>query len=933
MADQNAALVNFVAGETSPKSRGRFDRPWYNASCEKMLNFIPDVQGPARFRTGFKVAALTRGGALPRMAPFPVNADLAYMVEFTNQIARFYNPDGSLVKYEKFAVSGIGAGGGGQVVVTVASTTGISDGDEVILTGIVGMPAINDVVWVVGSSTATTFELTHAVTGANITYADWGTYSSGGTVYLVAAVTTPYREEDLVTLQWATSGNEMTITSPRWAPRTLTAGASDTFVLVAETRTNDPFVAGSALSLTGISLGAVTIIKFAAGTGIVYGAKYDFAAITGTTELNSQSYRLTSDLHGASLPSGYGGVSWGVLEDDDGDPVDGSAWTPWVSGGTATQQADNPLGVCYYEGRKVYLGTDRRPSTLFFSRGPSTSTGASRYADFTGGTNADDAVFFTLAPNSGQVDYIVWGYATPDYLYIGTFGGPFRVSGGGVETPVTPSSVNAKQIDAYGCEVAPPAGASGGRVFYIQRGGVALRDAILDPDTITPVSRDLTLNAEQVAYSPLTRVALQSGRSDTVWVLRTDGQLAGLTVHGPENVTGWHRHKIGSDVGLAYDEGANLLRSASFVDIQVMPRPTLGDQLWVATKRALGGNIRHYIEVGTDPVDFLDRDDFYETRKIFGDTDDDIPDTDLARFWGSVYRRQGEYHHLDTSFVYDGSRRGVDASVRIKENILSSGAEGVGDTIYLDVIDADENRVANFLESSDVGKEIWVKPDRATGQHGGRFLITAVDVAGGTATCTVLVPFSRTHPAVFGTPTAAGDWYFATDTFYGMYYLQEVDIPIRVVADGAVIPATTGHVDGGRDVSAIGAISIDRSAAVARMGARYKGFIKTQNLELAAPVGGPSQSKPRNIVEMGIRFLHTLGVKFGTDIYDLDQVDFAQDGDPMDRPTPVFSGVKKLHHSDKWSIDGAGKHIYIQQDLPLPCIVESIDVEFEVGDR
>ena len=66
----NGTLVNFAAGETSPLSRGRFELEWFKASCEKLLNWIPLVTGPARYRPGFRHMALTRGGAVARIITF-----------------------------------------------------------------------------------------------------------------------------------------------------------------------------------------------------------------------------------------------------------------------------------------------------------------------------------------------------------------------------------------------------------------------------------------------------------------------------------------------------------------------------------------------------------------------------------------------------------------------------------------------------------------------------------------------------------------------------------------------------------------------------------------------------------------------------------------------------------------------------------------------
>jgi hypothetical protein len=92
----NATLVNFAGGETSPKSRGRFDIQSYPASCRKMRNFIAEVQGSARYRPGFQHLAGTTSNAIARMVPFHVSSALSYMLEFTPGKVQAYR-DGEAV--------------------------------------------------------------------------------------------------------------------------------------------------------------------------------------------------------------------------------------------------------------------------------------------------------------------------------------------------------------------------------------------------------------------------------------------------------------------------------------------------------------------------------------------------------------------------------------------------------------------------------------------------------------------------------------------------------------------------------------------------------------------------------------------------------------------------------------------------------------------
>jgi hypothetical protein len=88
----NAVVINFSGGETSPRSRGRFDQPWYQTSFKKGLNFISELQGPARFRPGFVFCKQTRQGQVARLLDFQLSDILAYILELTPGYLRIYDP-------------------------------------------------------------------------------------------------------------------------------------------------------------------------------------------------------------------------------------------------------------------------------------------------------------------------------------------------------------------------------------------------------------------------------------------------------------------------------------------------------------------------------------------------------------------------------------------------------------------------------------------------------------------------------------------------------------------------------------------------------------------------------------------------------------------------------------------------------------------------
>lgn len=885
----NATLVNFAAGETSPRSRGRFDIPSFISSCRKLVNFICEVSGPARFRPGFKHIRETRGGAVSRLVPFQLNDSQAYMLEFSPAFMRVYK-DEDLQTVERTTISTHPTNGGitnaNPCVIGLVSATGLANGDEVIITGIVGMTELNGRQVKLANKVGAKFELVDPITGSNIDSTSYGTWTSGGTVVEVYEIASPYLAGELDDINFAQNRNTGYLANYIYAPRKLTKDSADTWTLATYTRTNDPFVAGAALTITSVGTGSSTcVVIFAAGTEISESVLYTFSGVVGTTQINAGTYYLQIRTPSPGQPpAGY--LRTGA--NGTGSYVDSTAWTAYVSGGIATPAADNPIAVAFYESRLWFLGTDQRPNTIFGSMAP-TDAGANRFDTFTGGIAADDACFFSLAPVSGMIDYIAWGLGTAKYLLVGTFGGPFRISGGGLDTPITPTSINVRQIDNFGCEAVAPVG--GARPFYIQRGGVTLRTIRYDVGNDGYETYDMCLNAEQIGESRLTRTVVQQGRPDIVWVLREDGILCGMTIAGPENVAGWHRQKVG---------GTN----AKVIDIAVLPRPDKSDQLWAVIERTVNGATRRSVEVLADDVVFQDPEDFY-TGPL-----DVNANNDALNFAAAAYRRQEEYIHLDAAGTYNGSDRGSDAAATLTPSLSSVGA-GVTFTAS-----------AAVFAATDVGNELWVKPNRDTGAGAGRALITAyVDTTHVTATITTA--FESTAAV------AAGEWHIAVETITGLWHLEGEEV--SVVTDGAVYSDGRSTLNYPEVIVANGAITLTAPAAVVHVGLPYEGLLQTQNLEMGGRTG-PAQAKPRNISEMFIRFLNTLGVNYGTTPYTTQAVEHRSNGFVSDRPSTVFSGIKKLPYEDSWEAEGE-KRVVVSQHLPLPAVVQFIDLRYDTADE
>ena len=95
--------------------------------------------------------------------------------------------------------------------------------------------------------------------------------------------------------------------------------------------------------------------------------------------------------------------------------------------------------------------------------------------------------------------------------------------------------------------------------------------------------------AQSLAYAQkgIIRMAWAQEPFRTLWVVRSDGLLLGMTLRKDNEVLAWHRHPI---------------KNGAVEDVQVIPDPQTGQaQVWVVVQRLIGGQTKRYIEYLTPP--------------------------------------------------------------------------------------------------------------------------------------------------------------------------------------------------------------------------------------------------------------------------------------------------------------------------------------------
>jgi len=236
-----------------------------------------------------------------------------------------------------------------------------------------------------------------------------------------------------------------------------------------------------------------------------------------------------------------------------------------------------PSVVTFFEQRLVFAATNNNPQTLWFSK-------SADYLNFSTGTNADDALIYTIASN--QVNNIRYLSATR-VLTIGTSGGEYVLTTTN-DGPITPTTTQIRKYSNYGSANTEPVQVADVTLF-LQRGNRKVREFkyIGEVNTAGYQAPDLTVLAEHITEGGLESFAYQQEPENIVWAIRSDGALIGLTYRREEQVVAWHKHTIGG----TFSGGSAVVES-----IATLPTDTGNDELYMIVKRTINSVTRRYVE-------------------------------------------------------------------------------------------------------------------------------------------------------------------------------------------------------------------------------------------------------------------------------------------------------------------------------------------------
>lgn len=844
MARVALELTNFTGGELSPRLDGRNDLTKYTSGCATLENLVVYPHGAAARRPGSTfVAEVADSDNKTRLIPFEFSTTQTYMLEFSNLKIRFYKDSGSILEGNK-TITGITQA---NPAVVTATSHGYSNGDEVLITAVVGMTEVNSKRFLVAGVTTHTFQLTDK-DGTNINSTAYTAYGSAGISNKVYEITTPYTTAQLFDIKFAQSADVMYITHPLHETTKLSRTAHTTWTLTDVDFTNGPFMdvntttttltpssasVGSrditASSVTGINGGSGFIstdigrqIHFNAGYGVI-------TAITSTT------------IAVATITTAF---------------TNANSITAWYLG-SFSDTTGHASSVTFFEQRLVFAGTSDQPQTIFFSK-----SGDYENMDANiGATIADDdAIVYTIASN--QVNAIRFMTATRT-LIIGTAGGEFTVSGGSVDTAITPTNILIKKQSNHG-SANVDAIAVGNATLFLQRAKRKIRELAYNFDVDGYIAPDMTILAEHITEGGLTQIAYQQEPNQIIYGVRGDGEMVGFTYQREQQVTAWHRHVFGGRFGIV------TLTVSDYANIATATKLTL-------TKSD-----------GTT-VDFTSTTGTAGTDEFKTETSNDATATNLKTAINA---------HADFTATV------ASAVVTITETTY-------GGTGYLTIKSFDATRLTAANESKaaiesiaviptdDTEYQVWVIVKRTVNSITRRYVeyLNVFD-------------FDQTDNTTFNFLDSALSYSgVAVSTISGLDHLEGQ--VVGILADGATHPNKT---------VTSGSITLDRSAKNVKVGLNYTSLLQTMRLN-GGSQDGTSQGKTKRIYDITVRMFETIGVEVGSNLSDMERIPFRSSADLMDEGIPPFTGDKQVEFRGNYETDG---FIYVRQTQPLPFTILSL---------
>jgi hypothetical protein len=319
----------------------------------------------------------------------------------------------------------------------------------------------------------------------------------------------------------------------------------------------------------------------------------------------------------------------------------GTAATHRWSEGSFSNYRGWPIDVTISaEERLTFTGNATQPLTTWSSK-------VGDFTDYSGGTDDDDAITFSLV-GTGRQNRIRW-VIPKDALIIGTVGGVHLLGASKVDEALTPTNVRARLQTTKGSEDVA-AIMINQAVLFAERGGRKIRELLFDFNSDSYKADDLTVFAEHIMGTGTTDgvvdMAYQRTPDPMLWCVRNDGQMAVMSYERDQKVFAWSRFVTEDSTSDSSFESVAVIYGGARSE----------DEVWVTVKRTVNSSTVRYVERfksrnwGTDDEDAF----FVDSGFTYDSTATSTITTGLDHLVGETVQILGDGVVFDTDVV-DGS--------------------------------------------------------------------------------------------------------------------------------------------------------------------------------------------------------------------------------------------------------------------------------------
>lgn len=943
--------LNFSGGEIAPSVQVRVDTIKYATALKQMRNAFTMRSGGATSRPGTKFVCEVKDSSKKiRLIPFVFNSSQTYVLEFGNLYMRVIK-DGDLLTETAKDITDITQA---DPAVVTSAAHGYSDGEEVVITDVVGMTELNGRHFKVANKTTDTFEL-NLLDDTSFDSSGLTAYSSGGSSKRVYEITTTYLEADLAKLQCVQSADVVTITHPSYVSKEVKR-TGDTSWTITDISFEPKIASPDGGSVSSVTAGSntyrykVTAIDKKTFEESLPGIE---AKKTITASDNTNPIKLTCASHGYQTGDV---VNFDFAKDD---VIGGHI------GGDSVFPDEELIGGSFvpidYTITKVDANTftvDNIDGTSFTDGSSLSSSVWRKYirVDSAAEPSAADPMTISWTAVSGAQEYNVYKEDNGIYALLGIAGGTtFDDIGQDTDLDKTlpidnkdlfssadnyPSAVTYfQQRLAFGNSNDDPE-----KVWLSQTGrfkNFNTRSPLQDDDAITFTMSGRQVNEVRHLLDLGRLVILTSGGehaaegNDSGILTPTGINQRQYSYYGANNLSpivigtnalyvqdqssivrtiGFSFEKDGLDGDDLTTYASHLFEGKTLVDWCYQKNPhsivwtvrsdgtLLGltlvpkEQILAWHRHDFGGTVENVCAVPEGSEYSL-----YLTikRTIDGDTKRYIEKMS-SRYFDDI----SDFIGVDCAYTYDG--RNTDTS---KTMTLSGGTNWTStETLTL-------TSSASFFTSDDVGNAIHL-----TGSDGTviRFSITSY-----TSATVVQGKPHKTVPGVMRS-AAISDWAKAIDTITGLWHLEGKDV--SVFADGYVVASPNNE---SYDVITVedGSITLDRPYGVYHIGLPY--LVDLESLNVDTPQGETLMDKKMIVGSVNLKVEKSRGIWIGTKPPSDDDTDpleglyelKARDTENYDDPNNLITDTVNVITESQWNNNG---RVFIRQVDPVPLTVLAI---------